>query len=999
MRQDWDPADERGAVAIGFGVLGEVRADRDGAAVDLGPARQRSVLAALLVDLGHPVAVDALIDRVWGARTPQRVRPTLYSYVSRLRQVLAVDTAPPPAGTGPDTDADSDSDSDGAPAVLERRPGGYVLLAGPDAVDVHRFRRLVARARDADDDRAAGLYGSALGLWRGEPFAGADTPWFNSLRESLLGELHACRLERADVELRLGHHAALVTELAAGHEAHPLDERLAAQYVLALYRSGRAADALRCFERVRRALAEELGSDPGPALRRLHRQVLANDPAIGAPGESTTLPGTGTPDTGTGAPDAADPGAAGAVLPAPRSPASPEHTVPRQLPAAPRWFTGRERALAELDKTVAGAARPGAAVPVCVVSGSGGIGKTSLAVHWAHRNTDRFPDGQLYVDLRGFSPSEEPLAPAAAVRVLLDALGLDPGSVPADQQALAGLYRSLVAGRRMLIVLDNAADAEQVTPLLPGSADCAVLVTSRHRLTGLAATQGAHLIPLDVLTSSEARDLLGRHLGDERLAAEPEAVATVLEHCAGLPLAISVVGARAAAGDGFPLAALAEELQDRSARLDALDAGDLSANVRAICRVSYRALSAVAAEVFRLLGAAVPGPEIGLAAAGSLLGRTPAATRAALRELEMVHLVQQPVPGRYRMHDLIRLYAAERADEDQARVSRERALRRVLDFYLHTAYAGDLILGPFQHHRLELPAPAEGAEPQPVGDQDAVMAWFRAEHACVHGAQRLAERQGWDTLVWQLARVLDGFLWRQGRLHDHMALWRTGLAAAERLGDAFVRAWAHRRLAHACARSGDHDGAVDHAGLALAAAEEAGDTGEQARIHDVIAWSWGRRGDDRQALTHVRHVLRLQRLGDDPLALANALNAVGWYEARLGDHEEALARCEEGLEIHRRQGFRDGEACTLDSLGFIAHAAGRDDEALAYYGRALALFHDLGNLYEEANTLDNLGDVHLALDRPEEARRNWRRAADLYRAQHRAEDARRLQDKATRTSS
>ncbi|MGW6236136.1 AfsR/SARP family transcriptional regulator [Streptomyces sp. NPDC055094] len=951
-----------GAVMIGFGVLGEIQAYSDGVAVDLGPARQRSVLAALLVDINRTVPVEGLVDRVWGVRPPQRGRPTLYSYLSRLRRAL-------------DTMADEAS-ADRASIV--RRPAGYALLADPGVVDVRVFSDLVGQARAADDGRAAVLFERALGLWRGEPFAGVDTPWFNSLRDSLLGERHACRLDRNDVQLRRGHHAALLTELAACHEALPLDERLAAQFMLALYRSGRAADALRCFERVRRALAEELGSDPGLELGRLHQRVLANDPAIGAPGA-----------TAVAAP------AAGAV-PISGIPSSRDRALPRQLPATPAWFTGRQRELAELDKALGQAGQPGGAVAVCAVSGSGGVGKTSLAVHWAHRNTDRFPDGQLYVDLRGFDPSGEPLAPAAVVRVFLDALGVGSGSIPVDQEALSGLYRSLVAERRMLIVLDNAADAAQVAAVLPGSAGCAVLVTSRRRLTGLAVTHGAYLLPLDVLTASESRDLLGRHLGEDRLAADPEAVTAVLEHCAGLPLAISVVGARAAARAGFPLAVFAEELQDQSARLDALDAGDLSANVRAVCLVSYRALTDGAAEVFRLLGAA-PGPEIGPAAAGSLLGRSPAATRAALRELETVHLVQQSAPYRYRMHDLIRLYAAERAAVDQSEESRERALRRVLDFYLHTAYAGAKVLTPLQHHHLELEPPLDGVSPQTPADQTAVMSWFRAEHACLLAAQGFAGRQRWDILVWQLARVLDGFLWRQGRLHDHVALWRTGLAAAERLGEGTARAWAHRRLAHACARSGNHDDALHHADSALVAAEEAGDLSEQARIHDVTAWSWAQRGDDRQALTHVRHSLRLHRMGHDPLAQANALNAVGWYEARIGDYRGAMAHCEEALEIHRRHGFRDGEACTLDSLGFIAHAAARHDEALAYYRRARALFHDLGNLYEEANTLANLGDVHLALAQPDEARHDWRQAVSLYDAQHRTEDARRLQAKLSRT--
>ncbi|MFD5030738.1 BTAD domain-containing putative transcriptional regulator [Streptomyces sp. NPDC058220] len=924
---------------VEFRLLGAMEASVNGRPADMGHTRQRCVLAALLVDANRAVPVDQLIDRVWGDRAAQRARGTLYGYLSHLRRALAA----------------------AEDVRIVRQPGGYVLETDPETVDLHRFRALVVRARATDDERAAALMEQALGLWRGEPFASVDSPWFRDLRQTLERERFSAELDSNDIALRCGRHGGLLPGLVARTEEHPLDERLAGQLMLTLYRDGRAADALTHYRRTRQILAGQLGIDPGAPLLQLHQRILTGDPALDVP---KSAPATGPPT-------------------------APPVLVPRQLPACPRWFTGRDQQLAELTKAVDLPGELGGTMMISAIGGSGGVGKTWLAVHWAHENLDRFPDGQLYVDLRGFDPSGEPVAPAVAVRGFLDALGVESAAMPVDPQAQTGLYRSLVADRRMLIVLDNAADAEHAAALLPGSATCAVLVTSRRRLTGLATAHGAHLMTLDGLAGPEARELLGRHVGGNRASAEPEAVTALLDHCAGLPLAISIVGARAAAHPHFPLAVLAEELQDQSARLDALDAGDLAANVRAVFAVSYRALAPGTAEVFRLLGLA-PALEIGLAAAGSLVARPAAATRAVLRELETVHLVQQPVPGRYQLHDLVRLYAAERAGDDQPAESRRQALRRLTDFYLHTAYAGDRILGPFDHHSLELGRPAEGSTAQPLPDQTAVMAWFRTEHAGLLAAQRLAVEQGWDVPVWQLARVLDGFMWRQGRLHDHMALWRTGLAAAERLGEVSVRAWAHRRLAHACARAGDHDDALEHARLALHSAEEAGDTAEQARVHDVVAWAWARRGDDRQALAHVRHALRLHRTGDDRLMEASALNGVGWYEARLGDYEQALAHCEEGLAIHRRHGFRDGEACTLDSLGYIAHAAGRHAEALAHYQRARDLFHDLGNTYEEANTLANLGDVHLGLGRSDLARRSWQRATDLYRAQHREKDVERL---------
>ncbi|MET4922457.1 BTAD domain-containing putative transcriptional regulator [Streptomyces sp. PSRA5] len=928
-------------MAVEFGLLGTIEVRVDGRAADVGHLRQRCVLAALLVDANRVISVDELIDRVWAGRAPQRVRGTLYGYLSRLRQTL---------------------EAAAKQARIARQPGGYVLEVDAAAVDLHRFRDLVAQARTVGDDQAEALMGRALGLWRGEPFATVDTPWFCDLRHALERERLSAELDSADIRLRSGLHGELLPALTTRIGQHPLDERLTGQFMLALYRSGRAADALTCYQSLRRRLAEELGTDPGQLLRQLHQQILTADAVLTLP-KPEPAPRTGAP--------------------AP---------VPRQLPGRPRWFTGREHQLAELTKALDSAGEPGEPVVISAIGGSGGIGKTWLAVHWAHHNIDQFPDGQLYVDLRGFDPSGEPVAPAAAVRGFLDALGVDSGSVPVDVQAQIGLYRSLVEGRRMLVVLDNAADAEQAAALLPGSTTCTVLVTSRRRLAGLTIAHGARMLTLDVLTDTEARELIHRHLGEDRAAAEPEAVAALLEHCAGLPLAISVVAARAAAHPDFPLAVLAEELQNESARLDALDAGDLTSSVRAAFTVSYRALTVGAAEVFRLVGLA-PGPEIGLAAVGSLVARPATAVHTALRELENAHLVRQFVPGRYRLHDLVRLYAAERAGHDQPEESRQQAMRRLTDFYLHTSYAGDRILSPLHHQSLELGLPSDGSTVELLSGQEGVLTWFRTEHACLLAAQRLAAEQGWDALVWQLAWVLDGFLWRQGRLHDHVTVWRTGLAAAERLGVANMRARAHRRLGHVCARAGDHDDALEHTRLALAFAEEAGDIAEQARVHDVIAWAWAKQGDDRQALTHVRHTLRLQRMADDPLAEANALNAVGWYEARLDNYEQALAHCEQALALHRHHAFPDGEACTLDSLGYIAHSSRRHPQALAYYRQAHTLFQKLGNNYEEANTLAHIGDVHHALGQHDQARAIWQQAADLYQMQHREDDAKQLRDK------
>jgi DNA-binding SARP family transcriptional activator len=425
-----------------FRLLGPMEASVDGELVEPGHARQRCVLAVLLVEANHAVSADQLLDRVWGERPPHRARNVLSGYLSRLRQVLA------PADE----------------VRISRTPDGYVLVANPMAIDVHRFRRLVADARTADPPTAAELLTRAMGLWRGEPFATFDTPWLNEVREALKGERHAAELARNDLALQSGGHGAVLPDIAAAAELHPLDERLAGQLMLALYQSGRQDRALAAFQMIRRHLVEELGADPGPPLRRLHQQILDGDPTL------TTRP-SGRSTAGQASPH-----------------------VPRQLPAPPPAFSGRDRELAELDAFLAPAdQRPNSVV----ISGTGGVGKTALALQWARRAAHRFPDGQLYINLRGFDPSGSTVSPGEAVRGFLEALDVSPQRMPTSVDAQVGLYRSLLADRRILVVLDNARDVAQLRPLLPGAPGCLAVVTSRNHLTGLVATEGAAPLGLE----------------------------------------------------------------------------------------------------------------------------------------------------------------------------------------------------------------------------------------------------------------------------------------------------------------------------------------------------------------------------------------------------------------------------------------------------------------------------------------------------------------------
>jgi DNA-binding SARP family transcriptional activator/tetratricopeptide (TPR) repeat protein len=915
-------------VVAQFRLLGEIEVRVDGQTVDVGHVRQRCVLAVLLVEANRPVSVDQLVDRVWGdRRRPDRPASALQTYLSLLRRALS-----------PVDDLS-----------ISRQSSGYRLTVAEETVDLHQFRQLVRRAHAATDDSRAALLEQALGLWHGDAFANLDTPWLDAMRHTLDNERHAARLDLTDIQLDLGRHAELLAPLSDLAAARPLDERLAGQYLTALYRGGRQADALAHYQRLRLRLADELGSDPSGPLQDLHQRILTADPSLRTP-----------------------------AGPAARSP------VPRQLPAAPRLFTGRAR---ELDALTASLRDAGATVVISAIGGSGGVGKTWLALHWAHQHLDRFPDGQLHVNLRGFGPAGERMAAETAVRGLLAALGVDRAAIPADLDAQVGLYRSLLADKRMLIVLDNAADTGHVTPLLPGSPGCTVLVTSRRRLTGLVTGHGARPLDLDMLTEAESEELLRRHLGADRLAAQPTDTAELLAYCGGLPLAINIVAARANAHPDFPLSAVVDELRDHTGRLNALATGDVDTNLGAVLSWSRNALSAPAGTVFELLGLA-PGPDIGVPAAASLTALPPAQTRTLLRELEDAYLVGQHAPGRYRMHDLVGQYAADRAHRHPA-AHRTAALRRWVDFYVHTAVAAEHLLEPHQSPT-EPAGPAPGCRPQPLADEAAALAWFAQEHQQLLAAQQLAAAQGWYDAVSHLAWTLDAFHWRRGHLHEDLAVWQIGLTAAEHLADPVVQVRAHHRLAHAYVRLGRSDDALRHGEQGLALAERAGDVRGQAHIRGTLAWVSEKRGDEKTALTHATHGLHLfQRMGN-PVWEARMRNDVGHHEARLGNYAVAREHSEAALLVAREHQDRPGEGNMLDVLAYVARRTGEHARALDYYAQALALYRDLGHVYEEAAMLSNVAETHRDLGQHDAARAAWRRSLELYQAQHRTADAERV---------
>jgi len=917
-------------------LLGPLEVWGPGGLLESGGVKQRALLAMLTLHLNEVVLTESLVEGLWGDRAPAAAVNTVQVYVSRLRRALRSATTADPAH----------------PATVHRRGPGYVLALNPEQVDLHRFQRLTregAQALHAAPARAASVLREALGLWRGQPlaefadapFARAETPRLDQQR---LAALETC----LEAELALGRHSQLVGELESLVAEHPLHEGLHRLLMLSLYRSGRQAEALRAYRRAHHTLAEELGIDPGRPLQQLHQQILRTDPALSAPPTAPTAdsyPPIGRP-------------------------------VPRQLPAPLRHFTGRVAELEVLHGLLAEATAAGAPVVISAIAGTAGIGKTALAVHWAHQVADRFPDGQLYVNLRGFDPGGSPMAPAEAVRGFLDALAVPAEGRPVDEDAQAALYRSRLAGRRMLVVLDNARDTAQVHTLLPGTPGCLVLVTSRNRLTGLIARAGAQPLPLDLFTDVEARALLARRVGAARVAADPEATEEIITSCARLPLALTLVAARAATHPMLPLATLAGELRDARVRLDALaDQDDPAADVRNVFSWSYRQLGAPAARLFRLLGLH-PGPHVTAAAAASLSGLPLSQVRPLLAELVAAHLLAEPAPGRYVFHDLLRTYAAEQGHTVDTAADRNSAIHRVLDHYLHTAHAAARLL-----NWIRIPITPVGQQPGitlgDLPDEGAALAWFTAEQTVLLAAVEQAASARFDTHTWQLVWSIEMFFDWRGQWDAWVSAGCTALTAGRRLGDPLPQAFAHRSLAGAFIRVGRHADAIDHVRQALALFEQLDDRVGQAQTHLTLTRALERQSRHAEALDHARRALRHFRAADHADGQARALNAIGWFQAQLGDHHQALVCCEQALALLRQTGDRIGEAGAWDSLGLAHSHLDHHARALDCYRHAVELFRELGARYYEANTLTALGDAQHAAGDSRAARDAWQQALTI----------------------
>jgi len=651
--------------------------------------------------------------------------------------------------------------------------------------------------------------------------------------------------------------------------------------------------------------------------------------------------------------------------------------TPRQLPPAVADFTGRATELERLTRVLdAGSGSGPGTVMITAIGGMAGVGKTTLALHWAHQVASRFPDGQLYVNLRGFDPSGTPVTAPEAIRRFLDALGVAAGRIPASPDVQAGLYRSLLASRRMLIVLDNARDEQQVRPLLPASAGTLVLVTSRSQLAGLAAAEGARLLSLDALARGEATELLAARIGSDRAGRELSAIGEIADLSARLPLAVAIAAARAVTRPSLPLAALAGELRNAAGRLDALDAGDPAASVRAVFSWSVRHLSRDAARMFGLLGIH-PGPDISVPAAASLAGCDLARARRDLGELARAHLLSERLPGRYALHDLLRAYAAEQARDSGGEAERDAAVGRMLDHYLQSAAHAAQLLNP-SHEPVVLVTPRPDASPEQPADHRQALTWFEDEHQVLLAALTLAAESGRDAHAWQLAWALAPYLQTRGHWQEWAATQRTALAAATRLGDLVAQAVCSRLLAAAYSDLGEYGESSRLFNESLSLYQRLGNRLGEAKVeHNLAALAEGQ-GRYADVLEHAEKALRLYQAIGDKASEAAALNNVGWTHGLLGDYQRARAICRQALVLCTEVGHHWLEGYVCDSLGYAEHHLGNLAEAAACYQRALSLHREAGDRFTEAEALAHLGETCQAAGRLAQAREAWQQALGIF---------------------
>jgi DNA-binding SARP family transcriptional activator/Tfp pilus assembly protein PilF len=949
-----------------FQVLGPICVDADGHQVAISAGRERILLAMLLLHAGRTVSTDQLVDAIWDEEVPHHVRNQLQTCIHRIRRRL--------------DEAGRDQQ------LIVTEPGGYRITMDPEDLDLYEFRRLVGEARAlaaaGNHHDAKVTYRSALDLWRGPAFAGIDSNPIRAAAASLDEERIQALEECLDTELAAGGAGELVAELTDLVAQHPHRERLHRALMLALYRAGRQADALAAYRHARQLLQDDLGTEPGTDLQELHKAILNRDADLG-----------------------------------PRRPPAPAPPMPRELPADVQAFTGREDELARITKVLAAVNQPGPVV-ISAIDGAGGVGKSALALHAAHLVADQFPDGQLYVDLQGATAGLVPLSPLEVLGRFLRALGVPDNEVPDQVDEAAARFRSQVAGRRLLVVLDNAADQAQVRPLLPGTPGCGVLVTSRRSLSGLG---GASPLWLGLLSEAESVALLGRLVGAERVAAEPQAAEEIARCCGYLPLALRIAAARLVDRPTWPMAWLARRLTDTQHRLDELELADVG--VRAGLAVAHDHLTnsddpvdRAAAEAYSLLGV-WDGPQLSVAVAARLLDQPERDTELVLERLVDARLLDTPAPGRYQWHDLLRLYAREEAAARFSEPQRTAAIARLLRFYVATAWHCCTLLRPGDYRPawIEEHWRTGGAEP---ADADAAVAWLETERANLLAAiAQATATTGLAATVAPLAYALFGFLFDRHHLWDLAQVNRLALAAARRTGSRAGQASALHDLGVAYERLERYNHALGCYRRSLAIREELEDHIGMGTALQHLGEAYGRLGRYDEALATLRRSLTINRqvgnrtntahnlltLGmtyveldrcqeardcveqaleisrkvGDPISEERGHNGLGTIYMRLGRYREAHESIQRSLTMSRKAGHRWREAEGLYRLGTIHHAEQQYAEALDCLRQSLAICRELRHRDDEAEVLRETGVTLRSLGRVDEARSHWQEALSI----------------------